>query len=207
MQSLCVSLDARFQGMARSQDTIGWGHFMEGMISRSMVEIQHDYLYIHGMLYKLDKCTFGIIIKLLEIMHGQWLYQNIVVHNNVAGSLAIINKEDILAEIEEHMAQGNDGLLDEHKYLLPILTTSKALMALNRSTGCWLFAQLVLLVSLEVMKRCGKICPGFTRNIYHIPRMGMIMIHPVRSIGPRVDWEICSLLFRTALLHGSACGG
>ncbi len=115
MQSLCVLLDARFRGMALSQDTIGWQRFMEGMISRGVVEIQRHYLYTHGLLYKLNRWASGIIIKLLEITNVQWLYRNIVVHDKVAGSLAVLNKDGILAEIESQR-----GLLDEHKYLLEV---------------------------------------------------------------------------------------
>ena len=106
--------------MARSQDQIGWRRFMEGMISRGLVEIQRDYLQLRGISYKLDKWASGIVIKLLETTHGQWLYRNVVVHDKISGRLAVLHKEGILAEIENQMAQGEDGLLDEHKYLLEV---------------------------------------------------------------------------------------
>lgn len=120
MRSLCISLDSRFQGMARSQDKIGWRRFMEGMISRGVVEIQREYFCRHGLSWKLDRWASGLVIKLLEVTHGQWLYRNIIVHDAVAGSMALIRKETILAEIEEQMERGEDGLLDEHKYLLEV---------------------------------------------------------------------------------------
>jgi hypothetical protein len=43
-----------------------------------------------------------------------------VVHDKIAGRLAVLHKEGILAEIEDQMAQGDDGLLEEHKYLLEV---------------------------------------------------------------------------------------
>jgi hypothetical protein len=120
MHSLCTSLDSRFQGMARSQDKIGWRRFMEGMISRGVVEIQREYLCRHGLSWKLDHWASGLVIKLLEVTHGQWLYRNIVVHDKVAGSVALIRTDTILTEIEEQLERGEDGLLDEHKYLLEV---------------------------------------------------------------------------------------
>jgi hypothetical protein len=120
MQSLCGELDARFQGMARSQDMIGWRRFMEGMISRGVVEIQRDHFQLSGLQWKLDRWATGLIIKLLEVTHGQWLYRNVVVHDKVAGSLAVTRKEVILSEIEDQLSKGDDGLLDEHKYLLEV---------------------------------------------------------------------------------------
>jgi hypothetical protein len=61
-----------------------------------------------------------VIIKLLEVTHGQWLYRNVVVHDKVAGSLAVTCKEGIISEIEDQLSKGDDGLLDEHKFLLEV---------------------------------------------------------------------------------------
>jgi hypothetical protein len=120
MQSLCEELDTRFQGMARSQDMIGWRRFMEGMISRGIVEIQRDYLQLSGARWKLDRWATGVIIKLLEVTHGQWLYRNVVVHDKVAGSLAVMRKDGIRSEIEDQLSKGEEGLLDEHTFLLEV---------------------------------------------------------------------------------------
>ena len=120
MQDICAPHDARFHGMASSQDKIGWRRFMEGMISLGVVAIQRDYLSLHGLLWKLDRWASGLVIKLLEVTHGQWLYRNVVVHDKTAGSLATLHKEAILDDIEEQLSRGEDGLLDEHKYLLEV---------------------------------------------------------------------------------------
>ena len=93
---------------------------MEGMISRRIVDIQRDFLRVKGLSWKLDKWASGLVVKLLEITHGQWLYRNVVVHDARAGSLAIVRKERILEEIEEQQSKGVSGLLEEHRYLLDI---------------------------------------------------------------------------------------
>ena len=120
MESLCAGLDTRFQGMARSQDLIGWRRFMEGMLSRGVVAIQKDYWMSLGSVWKLKRWSTGLIIKLLEATHGQWLYRNVVVHDKVAGTLATTRKETLLEEIDAQIARGEDGLLEEHRYLLEI---------------------------------------------------------------------------------------
>jgi len=38
----------RFSAFAKSQDTIGWRRFMEGMISKELIKIQTTYYEIHG---------------------------------------------------------------------------------------------------------------------------------------------------------------
>ncbi len=115
MQSFCGELDSRFLGMAQSQDRIGWRRFMEGMLLRGIVEIQRDYFHLQGLLWKLNNWATGLIIKLLEVTHGQWLYRNVVVHDKSAGSLAVTRKEEIISQIEAELSAGEVGLLDEHK--------------------------------------------------------------------------------------------
>jgi hypothetical protein len=120
MQDICKSLDGRFRGMAISQDRIGWRWFMEGMISRGMVTIQSEYLHNNGINWKLNCWASGLIIKLLEVTHGQWLYRNVVVHDRVVGNLVMMHKDGICAEIVAQIEHGAEGLLEEHAYLLEV---------------------------------------------------------------------------------------
>ena len=120
MTEICGDEDSRFKGMARSQDTIGWRRFMEGMISQHVVEIQRDHLRCKGIQWQLYRWASGLVVRLLEITHGQWLYRNVVVHDTTAGRLALIRKEKIMADIEAQQAIGEAGLLEEHKYLLEV---------------------------------------------------------------------------------------
>lgn len=120
MHDICECLDGRFRGMALSQDKIGWRRFMEGMISLGVVAIQREYLHSQGMIWKLDRWASSLVIKLLEVTHGQWLYRNVVVHDKVVGNLAVMHKEGIRAEIEAQIAHGVEGLLEEHAYLLEV---------------------------------------------------------------------------------------
>ncbi len=62
----------------------------------------------------------GLILKLLEINHGQWLYQNLQVHNTVAGTHANLWKEQLQCKIEHQMVLEATGLLWENKYLMEI---------------------------------------------------------------------------------------
>jgi hypothetical protein len=43
----------------------------------------------------LKKWCSGLITRLLEITHGQWLYQNYVVHDPVSGTIATAKKEEL----------------------------------------------------------------------------------------------------------------
>ncbi len=62
----------------------------------------------------------GLILKLLEATHGQWLYRNVQIHDSVAGTQATCRKEEIRQEIEEQMEMGTNGLLDEDLWMMEV---------------------------------------------------------------------------------------
>ena len=62
---------------------------MEGMISKEMLEIQQRYLTLTGSTWTISAWAKGLIVKLLETTHGQWLCRNIQVHDIVSGTYAI----------------------------------------------------------------------------------------------------------------------
>jgi hypothetical protein len=45
--------------------------------------------------------TKGLVLKLLEATHGQWLYRNVKIHDEVPGTLAMTSKEEIQRQIED----------------------------------------------------------------------------------------------------------
>ncbi len=106
--------------MAREQDAIGWRRFMEGMISTRMREIQRYFHISEGTRTSPERWAQGLIMKLLEATHGQWLYCNVQIHDAVSGTQAIIRKEAIQKEIEEQMELGEAGLLEEDNWMLEV---------------------------------------------------------------------------------------
>jgi hypothetical protein len=106
--------------MAQEQDAIGWRRFMEGMISSKMRAIQLDYHHCHGTLMSPKRWTCGLIQKLLETTHGQWIYRNIQIHDSVSRAQMTLRKETIQREIEEQMERGGDGLLEEDQWMLEV---------------------------------------------------------------------------------------
>ncbi len=83
------------------------------------MSIQYDYHHMQGTC--TPKCwARGLIRKLLEATHGQWIYWNIQIHDSVAGTQATLRKEAIQEEIEEQMELGEAGLLEEDRWMLEV---------------------------------------------------------------------------------------
>ncbi len=93
---------------------------MEGMVSNKMVDIQREYFAARNASWKLDGWATGLVVRLLEITHGQWLYRNVIVHDSTSGRLAVTQKEEIAEKIEAELAAGGSGLLEEDLYLLEV---------------------------------------------------------------------------------------
>jgi hypothetical protein len=120
MVNICHGLGDNFQKMARDQDAIGWRQFMEGMICKCMRGIQSLYYYGEGTCLYPEQWAQGLIMKLLEATHGQWIYRNIQIHDSVAGTKATLWKEDIQREIERQLELGTAGLLKEDQWMMEV---------------------------------------------------------------------------------------
>ena len=91
---------------------------MKGMISTDVVILQQQHLVASGSNLSIEKWSTGLITKLLEVTHSQWLYRNVVVHGSVSCDAATKRKEEIQMEVEQQQEQGETGLLEEDRYLI-----------------------------------------------------------------------------------------
>ena len=120
MLEICTGLGEEYTIMAREQDEIGWRRFTEGMISRQMRQIQLKHHMHYGTRVTPIRWAKGLVLKLLEATHGQWLYRNVQIHDEVSETLATIRKEDIQRQIEEQMELGAAGLLEEDHWMMEV---------------------------------------------------------------------------------------
>ena len=90
------------------------------MISKEIVSLQNQWLIVNGSELSLEKWATGLVTKLLEITHGQWLYRNLVVHDEVSGVLANKRKEELMMRIEEVQGMGGEELTEEEKLLVEV---------------------------------------------------------------------------------------
>jgi hypothetical protein len=120
MASAIQNAPPRFQALGHSQDTIGRRRFLEGLILKEIVALQRQFYAVNSSQMSLDKWSSGLITWLLKITHGQWLYQNFMVHDLVSGTIATAEKEEHLLEIERQRDLGDARLLEEDKYLVEV---------------------------------------------------------------------------------------
>ena len=85
-----------------------------------VLTIKADCVALGGCSLSLDNWMKGLSIKLLEIIHGQWLYRNMLIHDTASGMKAVERKEDLQKAIEEEIEVGGARLEKQDGYLLEI---------------------------------------------------------------------------------------
>ena len=93
---------------------------MEGMLSVELVELQKYALVEAESRLTIDEWAKELVIRLLEITHGQWIYRNVMVHDRTTGELVSKRKEEIRKALEDQLEIGDEGLEEEDQFLLEI---------------------------------------------------------------------------------------
>ena len=99
---------------------IGWRRYMKGMVSAEILGIQNDFVDFGRCSLLLDIWAKSLVMKLLEITHGQWLYGNVQVHDAVSRLKAVERKEELQREIEHQVVLGGTVLGEQDRCLLEI---------------------------------------------------------------------------------------
>ena len=73
------------------------------MLSKEVLETQAEFTEVGAGPMTTVNWAKGLTIKLLKITHCQWLYRNVVVHDAVGGLKAAQRKQELQAEIEQHI--------------------------------------------------------------------------------------------------------
>ena len=72
---------------ARDQDTLGWRRPMEGMGPKSLITAQFEHWHMSGEGPHPKKWASQLVVRLLKITHGQWIYRNVQVHESTCGTI------------------------------------------------------------------------------------------------------------------------
>ncbi len=88
------------------------------MISTKLLGIQDSYLQVRGSAWLSEKGATGLIVQLLRVTHGQWIYRCILVHDCTTGTLINQHKAKLLEEITKQLLMGAELLMEDDKFLL-----------------------------------------------------------------------------------------
>jgi hypothetical protein len=87
---------------------------------KTLLLLQEDYHALTGEGPSMRKWASQLVCWLLEVVHGQWVYQNMQVHDESKGTLWTEEKEHLQREIELKMTLGFDGFLEMDRSLATV---------------------------------------------------------------------------------------
>ncbi len=113
-----LNLPHIFRDFAVSQDVIGWDGFTTGMVSTKLLPIQNAFSHSSRSSSNATWWISGLITQLLQVMHTQWIYWCVLVHDCMTGTSISVHKEELLKEVEHQLNIGADGLNEQDWFLL-----------------------------------------------------------------------------------------
>jgi hypothetical protein len=113
-------MSSKLKVLAESQDQIGWRNFTEGHISTHFYKIQTFHLTMSSSFLNGTDWTKQFITKILQIMHSQWIYQNILVHNKRQGYLHNKRSAELIKEMEALSDLAPEDVPEASRFLLEI---------------------------------------------------------------------------------------
>ncbi len=103
---------------ARFHDCLGWDNFVEERICALWAEIRAQEIHTQGLQWGADFWAHGLMRRLLELTHCQWLYCNATVHMLVKDGMTAAQHNLILPRMEECLLIDPADLLVEDGQLL-----------------------------------------------------------------------------------------
>ncbi len=132
-------LPRSLKAFGAEQDAIGWQDFMEGKISKSLLQLQKSHLANANTMMTGGLWAKEFISRVLHITHSQWLFRNVSLHDKTDGYLQANKRRELLMEIDRLMDTDPDSLPPDCQYLLEIDFNSLAASSAVKQTY-WLYA-------------------------------------------------------------------
>jgi len=102
----------------RFHDRLGWDCFLEGRLCALWVEHKARHIKRSSLTRSANIWARGLIRRLLQMTHAQWVYRNATVHLEVKEGRTTAAHETILATMEGFLHNNLEQLLEEHCHLL-----------------------------------------------------------------------------------------
>jgi hypothetical protein len=100
---------SQYRLAAEYHDRLRWDNFLEGRISALWVELRARDIHDRHLERNTDYWASGLMCRLLEMVHQQWLYRNATVHMSLQDGLPRDKHEQILTRIEGCLPRGGSG--------------------------------------------------------------------------------------------------
>ena len=101
-----LNLPPIYRDYAASQDVIGWDGFVTGWVLAKLLLLHSSLSHENSWSGSATRWISGLITQLLLVMHTQWIYRCVLVHNCTTGTLILAHKEELLSRFRSNWTLG-----------------------------------------------------------------------------------------------------
>lgn len=101
-----------FVTLAETQDRLGWDNFVEGRISKVLLQAVTNSLTASGSRSSPEAWCRKLIRHLLQLTHSQWIFRNSHTHLKKLDGLTIAQHEQLFDKVKSLMDIDPSDLLD-----------------------------------------------------------------------------------------------
>ncbi len=125
---ITAEFPGRYQALCLAQEELRWDSLLAGMVSKEFQSLQADQLAVSTSQISLCQWMTKFITQLLQILRGQWLYRNKVVHNATSRTWHYGKKQQLQERIDAEFQCRLEHLQPEdyHLMLAPLEDISTA---------------------------------------------------------------------------------
>ena len=105
--------------VANAIDAIGWADIMHGRLPTALRRLQQQHYQLAGY-GSADVWMTQLTRRIIDIGHGQWLFRNFTLHNNINGYHLLQKKEEVLTSITQLADSAPSEIPAESHFLLEI---------------------------------------------------------------------------------------
>jgi hypothetical protein len=109
-----------YVSLLRSLENIGWGRLMEGMLPHALPQLDQMEILGPCSMLSVKFWMIGLVSKLLEAPHGQWMYRNLTFHDHTSGLIATKAKYQLQQDTEHQIILGGEVLSESDEWMLEI---------------------------------------------------------------------------------------
>ena len=106
------------EDIARQFKLIGFRNVMFGRLPNLLAPLQTAHFRALGMKRNGDTWVKQLGVRLLQLLHNQWIYRCAYTHQRAEDGLKKAERKELREEMLINFNMGSDLLLDEEKFLL-----------------------------------------------------------------------------------------
>jgi hypothetical protein len=151
-----LSPHSTYSAMANVHDRLGWRSFLEGRISKVLVQVMHNHLLNSSSCYTATYWAREFSARLVLLTHHQWRHRNAHLHYKGKEHKTTQEHDDIMRQTRELTRLDSSALLPQFRDLLDAEAFDKLFEGSSTDRQYWIYEVEAALAATAISQRKRK---------------------------------------------------